>query len=218
MFVNQRKLPPSRNTQCYSNDAVSLEGTAASSREQQVFHKQVNCDFYFLNSCNGNVGKRRPIFDDSVMKKILQKIVEFFNYVRRHCDVPPKKAVYRNPRTIVPSEYLGIHVVHVIHVLPQNSRSTPEQLFYPRTAVLPQNQLFYPRTAVLLHNSCSTPEQTFYPRTSRSTSKQPFSQYPVVIMSLGGLYDTIICCWINRVSVCEDYAFLLSFGQYGDKP
>ena len=32
-----------------------------------------------------------------------------------------------------------------------------------------------------------------------------------------GLYDTTIYQWINRDSVCENYAFLLSYGQYGEK-
>ena len=35
-------------------------------------------------------------------------------------------------------------------------------------------------------------------------------------MSLGGLNDTAIYQWINRVGVCEDYAFLLSYGKYRD--
>ena len=36
-------------------------------------------------------------------------------------------------------------------------------------------------------------------------------------MSLGDLYHTIIYQWIDYVGVCEDYAFLLSYGQNGDR-
>ena len=34
---------------------------------------------------------------------------------------------------------------------------------------------------------------------------------------LCGLYDTTIYQWVNRVGVCENYAFLLSYGQNGDR-
>ena len=36
-------------------------------------------------------------------------------------------------------------------------------------------------------------------------------------MYLCGLYDTTIYQWMNHVGVCEDYAFLLSYGQNGDR-
>ena len=36
-------------------------------------------------------------------------------------------------------------------------------------------------------------------------------------MSLCGLYHTTIYQWINHVGVCEDYAFLLSYGQNDDR-
>ena len=36
-------------------------------------------------------------------------------------------------------------------------------------------------------------------------------------MYLCGLYDKTIYQWMNHVGVCEDYAFLLSYGQYGDR-
>ena len=36
-------------------------------------------------------------------------------------------------------------------------------------------------------------------------------------MCLCGLYDTTIYEWMNRVGVSEDYAFLLSYGQNGDR-
>ena len=36
-------------------------------------------------------------------------------------------------------------------------------------------------------------------------------------MYLCGLYDTTIYQWVNRVGVCENYAFLLSYGQNGDR-
>ena len=36
-------------------------------------------------------------------------------------------------------------------------------------------------------------------------------------MYLCGLYDTTIYEWMNRVGVSEDYVFLLSYGQNGDR-
>ena len=36
-------------------------------------------------------------------------------------------------------------------------------------------------------------------------------------MCLCGLYDTTIYEWMNCVGVSEDYAFLLSYGQNGDR-
>ena len=36
-------------------------------------------------------------------------------------------------------------------------------------------------------------------------------------MFLGGLYESTIYWWIKHVCVCEDYAFLLRYGQYGDR-
>ena len=34
---------------------------------------------------------------------------------------------------------------------------------------------------------------------------------------LCGLYDTAIYQWVNCVGVCENYAFLLSYGQNSDR-
>ena len=36
-------------------------------------------------------------------------------------------------------------------------------------------------------------------------------------MSLCGLYDATIYQWINHVGVCDDYAFLLSYGNCGKR-